>query len=257
MNVPKQRASDVTRQIKQAFAEVPYPGDEHLVEGHNSEAVEVADLLRGRHWQDLRLKELLRNRQSVFFMTPEAIRFYLPVYLMVSLLHYEEADTIPGSVMFLFKPPATNDPCGAQRFEARFGHLTSVQREAIKQFLEYMRDEHAEDFVQAREATDLLQWWGRLESSSPAPVEAVVFQPSQSRSLMTMLGVALATLGTVGLALTFRWCGLNPSRWFIITTGGTGKEIAGWTIVGVLVAAVVGGLFILALSRTKQRGSRI
>jgi hypothetical protein len=149
------------RLIGEAFENVPYPGDSRLVEGYSSEAVEVADFLRGRRWQELRLDELVHNYASIFFMTAEAIRFYLPAYLIVSVLHYEAVDQIPGSVMFLLKPPVPADSVERSRFETRFGQLSKEQRRAVSAFLRYLRDEESQDFFQAEEASELLQWWDK------------------------------------------------------------------------------------------------
>lgn len=160
--VPSERAFETATKIERAYGEVPYPGDDRLVEGFSLEASEIADFLKGRRWQDLQPEELLRNRQSLFFMTPEAIRFYLPAYLRTSVLHYEKADTIPGSIMFLLRPTAPNDSDAEKRFRARFGSLNKQQCEAIRAFLEYIHDEHAEDFPNQSgtdEASVLLKWW--------------------------------------------------------------------------------------------------
>jgi hypothetical protein len=66
----------IVRQIEEAFGDVLYPGDGCLTEGHSSEAFDIPNWLKGRRWQDLRLEELSRNHKSLFFMTPQAIRYY-------------------------------------------------------------------------------------------------------------------------------------------------------------------------------------
>jgi len=162
IDVPNKRSADLVRQITMAFAEVKYPGSDHLVAGHSLEALEIAGFLGERPWQDLRLDELVYNHASIFFMTPEAIRSYLPAYLNASVLHYREADQIPDSIMFLLSPPAAGDLNGKARFRARFAPLTDAQLNAIRAFLQYLHDEHAEDYPtedNGDEALKLLKLW--------------------------------------------------------------------------------------------------
>jgi hypothetical protein len=160
------RATVLARQIGEAFRDVPYPGDSCLTEGASSEAVDIADFLKGRRWQDLRLDELVRNHESVFFMTPEAIRYYLPAFLVVSVLHYQGANPIPSTLLFLLRLP--KDAEDRSRFQTRFRSFGKPQRDAIKAFLEYLRDEQAEDFLQADEASELLGWWNRSSQQDVA-----------------------------------------------------------------------------------------
>ena len=158
-----QRASEVARQIQKAFSDVPYPGDNRLVEGSTQEDVEVAELLRNRKSKVFTIDELRRNHEIVFFMTPEALQFYLPVFLVASVLHYGEAGNIPVSLVFLFTPPDPQDAAIQARFLARFGSFNSGQRDAVKAFAEYLRDEHGADSISAsgteEDATLLMRWW--------------------------------------------------------------------------------------------------
>lgn len=165
MNGAHNQPRDVARRIEEAFADVPYPGDDHLVVGWTPEDVEIASFLRGRRWQNLPLEWLARNHEVVFFMTPEALRFYLPAYLIASLLHYDQAGNIPSSVMFLLELPSADDSDGQGRFQARFEPLSRRQREAIKAFIEYLRDEHGEAYPE--DTSPLLRWWASDSQKEP------------------------------------------------------------------------------------------
>jgi len=125
------------------------------VAGRTPEDDEVADFLRGRGWQDLPLDWLARNHECMFFMTPEALRFYLPAFLLPSILDCGNAGDIPGSLLFLFETPS--DPVRQSWFAERFGPLTARQRQAIKAFIEYVRDEHKETWHY--EASVVLRSW--------------------------------------------------------------------------------------------------
>lgn len=156
------RAEEVAEQIEKAFREEQYPGDNHLTQGSTMEAAEVNGFLRGRRWQDLGVGELARNHASLFFMTPEAIRYYIAGFLIASVLHYGDSDQIPSSLLFLLSPFAMNDAHYQSRFRERFELLSNPEKSAIRAFLEYLRDTHSEDFptnTSQDQVSQLLEWW--------------------------------------------------------------------------------------------------
>ena len=159
-------AEQLAREIDRAFSAERYPGDDHLINSSSLEAVEVRDFLRGRRWNDLRIEELARNHASLFFLTPEALRYYIPAFLIASVLHYDDSDQIPSTLLFLLNPFAMTDSDYQPRFRERFESLSDSERHAIRGFLEFLRDTHADDFPSSGEkdqASQLLEWWNQHE----------------------------------------------------------------------------------------------
>jgi hypothetical protein len=157
---------EVVERIETGFGEGKYPGDDHLTQGSSMEDVEVRDFLRGRRWQDLSVGELARNHASLFFMTSEAIRYYLPAFLIASVRHYDDSDQIPSSLLFLLNPFAINDSDYQSHFRERFKSLNESEKSAIEAFLKYLHDFHAEDFpavTNQDQASQLLEWWTTRE----------------------------------------------------------------------------------------------
>lgn len=113
-----------------------------------------------------------KHRQSLLFMAKSAFYYYLPAYMKVAIQDYDSADTIPGMLINLFTLPIAQDwdklksfmreqtifedhstfitPGGTiddvGKFHERFYSLDIVQKQAIRLFLETIRDEHGEDF---------------------------------------------------------------------------------------------------------------
>lgn len=153
---------EVAEQIEGAFSRESYPGDNHLTEGSSLEAGDVSSFLKGRRWQDFRVEELARNHESLFFMTPEAVRYYIPAFLIASVRHYDDSDKIPSTLLFFLNPFSMTDSNYQSRFKQRFEPFTDSERSALIAFLEYIRDTHAEDFpmgAEKDEASQLLEWW--------------------------------------------------------------------------------------------------
>ena len=82
--------------------------------------------------------------------------------------------------------------------------------------------------------------------------------PFHSKRFLSISGSGLTIAGFLGLGLSLWFGGLNPSLWFIITAGGTGRHqaISGWTITATFCGALIVGLFLLALARRQIRLSR-
>ncbi len=160
------QTGELIKRIESAFREEKYPGDDGLTHGSSMEAVEVGDFLRARRWQDLRLGELARNHASLFFMTPEALRYYIPAFLVAAVRDYDDSDQIPSSLLSLLSPFALNDSDYQTRFRQRYELFNDSQRDAIRAFLEYLRDTHSEDFPGGDgkdQASQLLEWWAQRE----------------------------------------------------------------------------------------------
>jgi hypothetical protein len=139
-------AAELTDLIQSAFAEVEYPGDSKLVydnSGTHLECAEVEKEFKGKHWNVMPLEVLRRNSASIFFLSPEAYQFYLPAYLLCSILHYAESDKIPDSIVFSLIPPI--DAKVAELYRKRVQRFTPVQKRAIRSFLRFMKHHHQKD----------------------------------------------------------------------------------------------------------------
>jgi hypothetical protein len=83
-------AEAVKTQIRSAFADTPYPGDEALVRSQGEEPDEVVELFRGRtDWRVLPADFVDRagaaSPSALSFFSAGAFRFYLPAYLIADL----------------------------------------------------------------------------------------------------------------------------------------------------------------------------
>jgi len=127
----------VVQQISEAFADVPYPGDHPLVCEPVWSEGEVTNAFRGRDWHDVDVVTLWTNREALSFFTPQALRFYLPAFMIASLLHPKQADVLPNEVCYTLNPPKTDD---IANFKVRMAVFNGDQKRAIQAFLMFARD---------------------------------------------------------------------------------------------------------------------
>jgi hypothetical protein len=150
----------LVRAIDDAFANTKYPGDDRLVydtSGRHSECNQTAEDFKGKQWTELSFGFLRAHCDSIFFLTPEAYRFYLPAYLLASVLRYREADVIPSNIVYSLTPP--REGADTSIFRERAEYFDRNQRKAIKSFLEFLQAEHGSDFPFRDPEVALKKYW--------------------------------------------------------------------------------------------------
>jgi hypothetical protein len=192
------RAQDLLRQIRLAWEKMPYPGDDNLAgrtSGCPSEYSYIEDYFSGKHWTEITLDGLRRDYPGpedacLSFMSPRAFRFYLPAFLSMAVQYRDQA---PDSAVPALCPPRENaelyrlaeeahreagledvsNPFAPEQVRARrkwwnertagFG---AQQRQAIVSFLEYMFQEHGDDYPATdRTLQEALDYWKQAVKS--------------------------------------------------------------------------------------------
>ena len=130
----------VRAEIESAFRIAPYPGDDYLVyDASYPDVAETRDSFRGRAWRDLDVNFLRWNVEALGFLTPEGLRYYLPAFMIVSMLEPKRADVIPLSLCLSLTPPKS-DGSDIEEFRKRMAVFDSVQKTAIREFLTYAQE---------------------------------------------------------------------------------------------------------------------
>ena len=89
-----EQATQLATEIRRAFAGVPPPPRDGYVQHICPEYTALEEALRGRAWQDLSFDTLFAHRDALPLLSPHALRFYLPAFLLAALERYADADTM-------------------------------------------------------------------------------------------------------------------------------------------------------------------
>src|SRR5271154_3680818 len=91
--------------IEEAFADVPYPGDENITRCpyRCSECTRVALYFKGKGQSGHAETDLRANHVALSLFTPEAFHFFLPAFMVMSLGSFEKGDIIPDAIRFHFE----------------------------------------------------------------------------------------------------------------------------------------------------------
>lgn len=119
---------ELIRKIEEAFAEVPYPGDDNF--GH----IESEILIGQEEWQKVPPELTLRFGGRIFLLAPESFQFYLPAFLSAALRYPREfswSDTLVFSMTPKVPHADYKNPA-----EWALPLFTSAQKSAVVEFLE-------------------------------------------------------------------------------------------------------------------------
>ena len=174
-----QASTDITQRIVAAFRSRKIPKGVPVFQSDYYEIdTKTLDSLAHQTptWVELPRNVLCANPLALAFMSPEAFAWFLPAYLIISVEMYFETGTLTSSLIARLTPP---DEADARQFEAlveemraldvdlvdespmdhlgsddellqvfmeRVAVLTQDEKEAVRDYLEYIDSEHGGDF---------------------------------------------------------------------------------------------------------------
>ncbi len=168
MSNVKATIEEVKKEIEDAFENVKYPGDEHLLHPQSYEESEVEDF-QGKHWKswkELPKETIDYNRSTLCFLSPEAYPFFLPAY-MIHGLENPDSDMLTSTVYNLTVPDPS-DPGQREYVLSQMSKFTSEQKKAITSFLECVKEQDDEYDEYDREDADkaLQSYWKKMISEA-------------------------------------------------------------------------------------------
>jgi len=133
--------------LDQAFEGLPIPAEADIVPKASRENLEYEQIrakFKNRHWHDLSTDDLRNEADSLTLLSPEGFRFFLPAFIRATLLDYNTADLIPDVIVWKFIP----SPDAAQNvyYKDRLKILTAEQKQAVRDFISFLREAHPDDF---------------------------------------------------------------------------------------------------------------
>jgi hypothetical protein len=197
-------AAELITELTESFNEVPYPGEFDIVYNNSDYDLEVKrirETFKAYTWQLLPNEVMHYDQGGYIFLSKKGLKYYLPAYLRFAVRDYAGADSIPDSLVFFLTLPTEIDVVAAaitakryqnqmiegtstvdlneeyqarlrdtndrvHRFIDRNSQFSLAQSRAILHFLEYMRDEHSEDFFNNEPAVAIERYWFQFKQSS-------------------------------------------------------------------------------------------
>jgi hypothetical protein len=129
--------AEIVEQITAAFAAVPIPPRDALMNHHCCECLETSEAYDGKRWQEITLEELLRGRE-VALLSATAWRYYLPAFPIWSIRAPDAVDVLLDNLVSQLEPPSEGRGV-PEWFAERSVGFSPEQRQAIVAFLDWYR----------------------------------------------------------------------------------------------------------------------
>jgi hypothetical protein len=183
MTSPVPAADEVKTLIRKAFAQAPYPGDDHLLRSQGDEPDEVADLFRGKDdWSALAPDFVDRagaaSPSALSFFSPAAFRFYLPAYLLADI---DDQLVYTDPLFYLYfgldeatrrRPAGTAGGPALTWWEAQQEHLAPMSAAEAAAVVAYLRWKVAKGTLhehERRSVAEALRSYWLERAGEPAP----------------------------------------------------------------------------------------
>lgn len=162
----RERRDSLLHEIKAAFADVEYPGDDNLFDSIDFADEDMGKCFTALHWKDLTVDFVLEHETAPSFFSHEGFRYYLPGYLMLGLRHYHDMSEGLDALLYrltirtkegdeeieqlereaaaegLISPEADDYSLDLETARKRFfdtmGGLNQKQRRVVRLFLEFV-----------------------------------------------------------------------------------------------------------------------
>jgi len=133
----------MTAEIRAAFADVPYPGDDGIVSPSALMGNLYRAAFRGKSWSDIVDPEFLEEFPSVGEFSLEGKRYYLPAYLIAVVQHPDDAGYLLDQWIGELYPrfdlcPTEMNGFMMSEWDRLMNALTPRQKHSIRLFLEYL-----------------------------------------------------------------------------------------------------------------------
>jgi hypothetical protein len=153
----KDKIKHAEKTIQQAFAQNVYPGNNDLLRSQCGypEETKLLTTFTDKNWQDISLKSLENCDDYLAFFSKNALHYYLPAFMIITLKHYDnpKAEKIVISTISTLIPSMRKHNLGIRPrwLEQTVKGLTLEQMEAITFFLETVVDVYDDWAVEALE----------------------------------------------------------------------------------------------------------
>jgi hypothetical protein len=132
--LPDSDVQAVISEIEAAFAGLEPPGDDNLLHPQCMDDVDIVDFHGEPTWDDLSDEAMIRSWAAHYFFSARAFQYYMPAFMIWSLLHCDTIDYTPESTIRALDPGDVGDPLRAFQV-SKFELFTDAQIRSTVSFL--------------------------------------------------------------------------------------------------------------------------
>ena len=133
------------QRIHLAFAGTVRPSSDNIIDGNpcdDMESEELYEKLKDLNWVEIPSNVARYRNGPLLYLTPDALRYFLPGYMIACISDPDEADVLWYSVIWELIPPSGTDGRhfdeeSRGRFARFVSGMTREQREAVCEYVKF------------------------------------------------------------------------------------------------------------------------
>jgi len=158
----------VIDQITEAFNGVHFPGSQKLLHFPDTgDDLWVESFLgcKFNYWEEVPAELIEYECSALTVFSPEAFIFFIPAYMTWVLKNYEKSDSSTVDHTLYGLDLTTRDKNSKRIMLERFEPLSLMQKKSVFSFLDLLKDEKFDNFVDIEAAKKALDsYWGKFEN---------------------------------------------------------------------------------------------
>jgi len=138
----------VIRQIEDAWADAPYPGDENIFTPDSYDDEDIGNYFHGTTWRGHDPVALRAHGSAFTFFTPAAFHYWLPAFMLAAIENPDAADVILDQI-----PRSVSNQYASKRWPL----FTEPQRNAVAAYLRFQIEAFGDGAEDDRKALAILE----------------------------------------------------------------------------------------------------
>ena len=134
------RLQELTEAILVAFADVPQPARARIALHECEECSELRSAFAGRDWRTLSREFLEQYYGSLPLLSPEALQYYLPAYLLAAIAEFHH-DNIVAEFTVCNLTPEVQDEGHADHLREKLRPFSAEQMRVLADFMQLVRED--------------------------------------------------------------------------------------------------------------------
>ncbi|WP_282154235.1 DUF6714 family protein [Ruegeria atlantica] len=130
---------DLATRIIAAFDGLDPPADGELLHPECMDDVDILEFYGGVKWHEMTDQMIIYNYAAPTAFSAKAFQYYLPAYLIWTLLNSDSREYASESILLALDPGTSKEMLHEFR-KSKFNQLTPAQKEAVLRFLYFFSD---------------------------------------------------------------------------------------------------------------------
>ena len=143
----------VINSIRKIFALEKYPGDENLAyDGQDDYEIDlIKQNFIGKLWQNLDNDFILENRNSIYFFSKYAFKYYLPAFMIAIIENFDELDDLPNIIIGMLLVPEREDIIKTYDKVKSYPPIPEIKNQLTNDDYDYLKESMLKTFERDRQ----------------------------------------------------------------------------------------------------------